>query len=174
MIVLQRISDGASIQTWSTLPRVFVCALGEVNGASVGWQSGDFRLVDVPDPQPEPPTVAELKAYAAEKRWQVEVGGVLVEVAPGVSVPVPTDDRAKLLILGAAQTLTPDATAPFVAGGVVYGTLSGAQFVALHAAVVAHVQATFPVLAELITQIDAGTVTSTTQIDAAAWPGGAP
>lgn len=115
-------------------------------------------------------SAAELKAYAAQKRWNVEVGGIAVEIAPGASVPVPTDDRAKLLILGAAQTLAPEATSPLVIGGVVYGTLTGAHFQALNAAVVAHVQATFPVLAGVLAAIEAGTITTLAQIDAAAWP----
>lgn len=115
-------------------------------------------------------TIAALKAYAALKRWKVETGGVAVEIAPGVSVSVPTDDRAKLLILGAAQTLAPEAVSPLVIGGVVYGTLTGAHFQALNSAVVAHVQATFPVLAGVLSAIDAGQITTTAGIDAAPWP----
>ena len=43
---------------------------------------------------------AALRAYAADKRWRVEVGGITIN---GVSVP--TDDRAKLLLFGAAMCM---------------------------------------------------------------------
>ena len=107
----------------------------------------------------------QLVAYAATKRWQKEVGGIVVN-----GIPVPTDDRAKLLILGAAQTLADNASAPFVSGGVNYGTLTGVQFRALNAAIVAHVQASFVALADVLSGIKAGSVTTTGQVDAAKWP----
>src|SRR4051812_22845361 len=68
-----------------------------------------------PDPAPAPPAV-DLRAYASSKRWEVEIRGITVQ---GLSVP--TDDRAKLLILGAAQTLGDSDEAPFVNAGVNYG-----------------------------------------------------
>ncbi len=111
-------------------------------------------------PYTAPP--GDLVAYAANKRWQKEVGGVVIN-----GMPVPTDDRAKLLILGAAQTLADEATAPFVVNGVNYGTFTGVQFQAVNSAVVAHVQATFMTLATVLAGIAGNSVTTTAQIDAA-------
>ena len=95
-----------------------------------------------PTPSPDVPLtpeaqIAALKAYAAAKRYSIEQGGISVG---GLSVP--TTDRAKLLIFGAASTLADDASADFVVGSTVT-PLTGAQFKALHAAIVAHVQGCF-------------------------------
>ena len=108
------------------------------------------------------PTAAALKAYATAKREEKENSGTTMG-----PVPVPTHDRAKLLILGAAQTMADTDTSPFVVGGVNYGNLTGLQFQAANAAVVAHVQGTFATLATVIAAIDAGTITTTAAIDEA-------
>lgn len=110
-----------------------------------------------------PPTI-DLRAYAAEKRWKIEVGGV-----PFGGLRLPSDDRAKTLIMGAAGAMSDAATAPFVLGSTVV-TLTGAQFKAAHAAIVAHVQACFATQVAVLAAIDAGTIATTAQIDAAAWP----
>lgn len=109
-----------------------------------------------------PPSVAALKAYAAQKRWEKEVGGIVIN-----GVPVPTDDRAKLLLLGAAQSMPDGSSSNLVIGGVDYGSFTKAQFQAINAAVVAHVQATFPLLASVLTAIEAGTITDKAGVDAA-------
>lgn len=105
-----------------------------------------------------------LRAYAIDKRWRVEVGGITIN-----DVPVPTNDRAKLLLLGAAQCMADESTSKLVIDGVDYGTYSKAQFVAINAAVIAHVQGTFPVLAAVISDINDGTITTVAEIDAADW-----
>jgi hypothetical protein len=114
----------------------------------------------VADPYVPPPV--DFAAYAADARWRSETGGIAVG-----SLQVPTDDRAKLLILGAAQMLGDADTAPFIANGVNYGNVSGAQFRAINAAITTHVQATFATLATVMTGISAGTITTTAAIDAA-------
>ena len=108
------------------------------------------------------PDGSDLAAYAAHKRWQVEVGGMIFN-----GINVPTDDRAKLLILGTAMTMAEDATAPFIISGVNYGMLSGAQFKAVNVAVVAHVRSTFPALASVLAAIEGGTIMTAEQVDAA-------
>jgi hypothetical protein len=105
---------------------------------------------------------ALLKSYAAEKRWNKEVGGTLVN-----GVPVPTDDRAKLLLLGAATSMVDGSSSNLVIAGVNYGVFTKIQIQALNDAVVAHVQATFPLLATVLAGIDAGTITTMEQIDTA-------
>ncbi len=102
---------------------------------------------------------ADLKAYAAEKRWAKETGGTVV-----LGTPIPTDDRAKVLLLGAAMSMADTDTAPFVVGAVAV-TLTGAQFKALYAGLVAHVQACFTLQSTCIAAIDAGTITTKAHVD---------
>lgn len=61
-------------------------------------------------------------------------------------------------------------SASMVVNGVNLGSFPKAVFSAINAAVIAHVQSTFPVLASVIASINNGTITTTAQIDAAAWP----
>lgn len=105
---------------------------------------------------------AKLRAYAIDKRWRVETGGTTVN-----SIPVPTDDRAKLLLLGAANSMADGSSAPLVINGVNYGTLTKAQFQAINTAIVAHVQNTFTTLASVLASIDAESITTTEAIDGA-------
>lgn len=101
-----------------------------------------------------------LIAYAATKRWQQEVGGILYN-----GLTIPTNDRAKLLVLGAAMTLEDDATVPFIVGGVVYDKLSGTDFRALNAAITKHVQLSFAALASVLASIADGTIKTETDVD---------
>lgn len=121
---------------------------------AVDWQTGEITVAA--------PTVAMLKAYASDKRWQVEVGGT---VAGGITIP--TDDRAKTMIGRAARTGSAVPSTPFIVGGVNYGVLTKAQFEALDAAVDVHIAATFETLAAVIAAIDAGTITTTAELDEA-------
>lgn len=119
---------------------------------------------DIAASAPLPLTANDLKAYAADKRWRVETGGIV-----RMGLTVPTDDRAKLLLLGASSGMGDDETAPFNVGtGSV--VINGAQFKALYAAVFAHVQACMARQTEIMAVIDAGTITTTAQIEAASWP----
>jgi hypothetical protein len=106
------------------------------------------------------PAVA-LRAYASNRRWEKEVGGIAFNGAA-----VPTNDRSKLLILGAAMRLADEATSPFIIDGVVLATLTGEQFRALNAAVTAHVQATYAVLADVLADIASEDITTVEEIDA--------
>ena len=121
------------------------------------------------DYTPPVPTAADLKARAAERRWAAETGGIDAAVAPGTTIRVPTDDRAKLLLLGASTAMADGDTAPFVVGAVAV-TLSGVQFRAIYGAIVAHVQACFATQTAVLAAIDAGTVTSLAEVDAWPWP----
>lgn len=110
-----------------------------------------------------PPPV-DLVAFIAEKRWRVETGGV-----PFGGMILPSDDRAKMLIMGAAGAMANGDSAPFVMGGTIV-TLTGAQFKAAHAAIVAHVQACFTKQAQLLAERSAGSITTVEQVELAAWP----
>lgn len=105
-----------------------------------------------------------LWTYAAAKRFEKEVGGLTV-----AGVPVSTDDRSKLMIMGAR--LAAEANAGFTtdwvgADGEVH-QLSAADMIAISDAVLAHVAQCFSTYAGVKSQIDANAITTIAQIDAA-------
>ena len=128
----------------------------------VGVQARPFldRFVDgvvVPVPTPEPTLderKATLLARLAERRWEVETGGVTIG-----GMTVETDDRSKLLIVNAAARAREDSTytVRWKIGPGTFITLDAATLIAAEAAVFAHVQRCFAREAELSGQIDAAT-----------------
>lgn len=114
---------------------------------------------------PLAPTVTQdqLLAYAADRRWRREVGGILVG-----TVPVATDDRSKIMIMGArvAAATSPEwETVWHGADGLTY-PLNAAAMIAISNAVEAHVNATFATFAAVKVDIEAGTITTLAAIDA--------
>ena len=116
------------------------------------------RLVDgvvVPIPTPEPTLEAKqgsLLARLAERRWEVETGGVTIG-----GMTVETDDRSKLLIVNAAARAREDSTytVRWKVGPGTFITLDAAALISVEAAVFAHVKRCFAREAELSDQIDA-------------------
>jgi hypothetical protein len=105
-----------------------------------------------------------LWTYAAEKRHATEVGGVSV-----AGIAVATDDRAKIMVLGAriAAEATAGFTADWVAADGSVHALTAADMIGISDAVLAHVNGCFSVYAGVKSQIDAGVITTIAQIDAA-------
>lgn len=125
---------------------------------AIGW-SWDGTAANPPDA-----VAIDLVAYAADRRWQREVGGITVS-----AIPIATDDRSKLMIAGArlAAMADPEWTTPWHgADGGIY-PLDAAAIVAISDAVSAHVQATFTAFATVKAAIASGTITTTAEIDAA-------
>jgi len=106
---------------------------------------------------------AKLIAYVGEKRWNLEVGGMTFA---GMSVP--TDDRAKLLLMGSAGSMADEDTAPFVVSGNVVN-LTGLQFKAIYAAIIARVKALFEKQADVISKINSDEITTIDQINSYDW-----
>lgn len=108
--------------------------------------------------------VTDLKAYAADKRWRKEVGGIVVN-----GVPIATDDRSKQMIMGArlAAEADPNFTTPWVANDNSVHTLSAAEVIAISNAVLAHVAGCFATYATVAPQIESGAIAGAAQIDAA-------
>ena len=105
-----------------------------------------------------------LISYARNKRWEVEVGGTLVS-----GIPVSTDDRSKLMIIGARVAAAADPAWSTVwqgADGQPY-PVNAEAMLAISDAVQAHTNATFTALAGVLSGIDAGTITTRAQIDGA-------
>lgn len=99
--------------------------------------------------------VAQVRDQIAALRYQAEIAGITIN-----GMRVETDDRAKLLINGAAVEAMLDADYVLkwkTAEGFI--ELTGAQVSGIARAVRAHVQACFDREAELLAELEAGTLT---------------
>lgn len=146
-----------------------IAAMGREAWYRCSYAEGELRVPDdladaIKAIDPERVPAAALVAYATAKRWQVEVGGVTIG-----GMAVATDDRSKVMILGARVAAQADpewATVWHGADGGAY-PLNAAAMVAVSNAVEAHVNATFALFAQVKADIDAGKITTVTEIDAA-------
>jgi len=117
---------------------------------------------------PPPPVVIEpaaLKAHAAARRWLAQIAGT----ASGI----PTDDGSRAAVAQAIQSIDLGIIVAPVAwkGQAGFVDLTRADLVAMAQAMASHVQACFDFeRADVLVQIANGTITTTAQIDAAAWP----
>lgn len=139
-------------------------------GQVARFVDGAWVIEDVPAPEPVPePPPPDLVAHAADRRWQKEVGGIIV-----AGIPVATDDRSKLMITGARLAAMADPAWTTVWHGSDGGTypLNVAAMVAISDAVQAHVNGTFETFASVKAAIEAGTVTDKAGVDAAFGDGG--
>lgn len=114
------------------------------------------------------PTKSDLENYLAQKRWEIETGGTVFN-----GMTIPTDDRAKILLEGAAEDLTDTETTSFKVNGQ-WATLSGLTMRAVRNAMRAHIKACFAKEAEISSLINSDDpniqITTKAQIDAANWP----
>lgn len=107
---------------------------------------------------------ARLAAYAREMRWRKEVGGIIVG-----GVPVATDDRSKMMIIGARVAAAVDPAWQTVwqgADGNAY-PVDAAAMLAISDAVHAHVNATFTTLSAVLSAIEVGQITTEEEVQAA-------
>lgn len=130
-----------------------VTVAGDGKSASAVYSPTDKPLSDV--------KAAKL-AKLAQKRWEVECGGITVAEAT-----IATDDRSKTLMNGKYRTAekNPDATHRWKgpAGEI---TMTSAQVIAIGDAVSAHVQACFDRELDLIAEVEAAaTVAAVRAID---------
>lgn len=123
--------------------------------------------------QEEPPapsaTKQQLAAYANAKQWAVATGGRIVSVG-GDAMPFSTSPESMVLISGQALRLQqPGAPASvnWQVGATDFVVISAADFIAAATAIADFVQATFDALPAVFAGIEAGTVTTTAEIDAA-------
>lgn len=134
-----------------------------------------MRFVDgefLPPVDSKPPTDAERKAaliaYLKDRRWRIENAGIVV-----ASVPIATDDRSKMMLIGsrlAAMAAPETYTTPWAALDGTTHQFDAAQMIAVSDAALAHVQACFTLQGELWAAIEAATITTKEEIDAAGWP----
>lgn len=106
----------------------------------------------------------DLVAYAADQRWKKETGGFTLN-----GMHIATDDRSKIMISGArvAAEADPNFTTQWKVADGSFVTLDAAMIVAISNAVSTHVSNCFALEAQVLAQIEAGTITTATEIDAA-------
>lgn len=121
---------------------------------------------------------AALKAYAGDRRWLVETAGVAITLG-GVTVVMATDEASITKLKTARDGLRDgdvvDANGdPLETVEVVIGqtaaTLDEAAITAAIRAGIRHVQQAYAAQSAVYAAIDAGTITTIQQIDAADWP----
>lgn len=118
----------------------------------------DAELNDIPGRQRR-----RLIVYAADRRWRREAGGIVVG-----GVPVATDDRSKVMIVGARVAAEANAawsTNWHGADGQIY-PINASDMIAISAAVEAHINSCFAIFAQVKMKIEAGVITSISDIDA--------
>ncbi len=118
-----------------------------------------------------PPTQAQLIAYANSTQWGLATGGFTVTIA-STACTFKTDDVSTGLITGKAvrlSQLSPPATInwQFVSG---YVLITATEFIAAATQIADFVQATFDSLESVLASIASGAITTTAQVDSAAWP----
>jgi hypothetical protein len=119
-------------------------------------------------PIPPPPTVDELKSYAAEKRWQVEVGG-----APWNGHVVQTDREAQtkliaeFVAMGAGLRADPS---PWKMRGGNFLMLTNEQMGSVIMTVRTHVATAFATEANVLEGVEDKLISNYAQIDNASWP----
>lgn len=140
-------------------PDVAAALQGVSEDVEAGWTFADGEFTAPVPIEPEP---ADLAAYAAQRRWEVETGGV--EVAGNT---VATDRESQALINGAFNLVNamPQPIQFKAAGGFV--TLAPEDVVGIAIAVGQHVQACFAKEAEVLAGIDDGSISSVADVDAA-------
>jgi len=105
----------------------------------------------------------QLLAYAANKRWEIETGGITVG-----GVQIATDDRSKALINGTKAYLDANQTLTIkFKAGEGWVELGQEQITGIFTAVAAHVQSCFTAEAAIDARIGSGELTTAAAIDAA-------
>ncbi|SCD23648.1 DUF4376 domain-containing protein [Brucella inopinata] len=126
------------------------------------WRAPDGTLT-LP-PAAEPGETIDLPAYAAQKRWETEVGGIEIN-----GLTVATDDRSKTMISGArvAAQNDPQFSTQWKAADGTFTTINAAAVIAISDAMLAHVSNCFAIEARVLADIEAGTISTVEEIDAA-------
>ncbi len=165
--------DGYSIETVlhpDILPDYIVVPSGVDPVQGWSYVDGTFS-----PPPPVALSKAQLLQYAFVRQNMIAHGGASVNVGTS-SAPLMiacATDVVSLSLLATAVSVAaanPSGITAWVPTSGSPVTLSAAQVEALNTAVAAFIQSTFATLAAVAAAINAGTITTEAQIDAAAWP----
>lgn len=127
--------------------------------AIMAWKTMPGNVIEEPSH-----SLPDLPAYAARKRWEKEVGGININ-----GLIVATDDRSKTMISGArvAAQNDPQFSTQWKAADGTFTTINAAAAIAISDAMLAHVSHCFAIEARVLAGIEAGTISTVEQIDAA-------
>ncbi len=113
-------------------------------------------------------TTADLIAYAAAKRYEIETGGYTYD---SHSIATDRDSQSKITSVAvAANTVGSSFSTDWKCSDGTFFTLDQSGAIAMATAVMTFVSACFATEASVVTAINAGTTTTTADIDAASWP----
>lgn len=120
---------------------------------------------------PPAPTVAELLAYAADKRWRVEIGGLVLPSSAAIA----TDRETQSKLTAACIKASADSgyvVANWKLGPGIFTALDAGTIIAIGDAVASHVQAAFDAEAAVSAGVlaDPPTITTFAEIETAGWP----
>lgn len=132
-------------------------------GAWIGWKrKADGSFVDPRAAVSLPLTKADLVAYAAARRFEIETGGITVAGAP-----IKTDRESQNLINGARDLAKeePDEPIEFKTGPGTFFVVDAPTMLTIALKVGQHVRGSFARERQACLAIDAGTATSTADVD---------
>jgi Domain of unknown function (DUF4376) len=106
-----------------------------------------------------------LTTYAWDCRWRKEQAGITLSSG----MPIKSDDRAQAKITGAytAALVKPDMVTQWQAADGTVHDLDAAQITQMNYDLLTHINNCFAISSDVLAQIEAGTITALTQIDAA-------
>jgi hypothetical protein len=150
------------------MPYVSRDQIGNITGTFANPQPG--FATEFLQPTDAALTKPALLSYASAKQKQIMNGGISVN-----GVEASTDPASLVLLQGATTVATANNAATFqwVQNSGVAVTMTAAQMTAMFTAVTTFIQGTFTTLAAVLAAINAGTVTTTAQVDAfnsPSWP----
>ena len=117
------------------------------------------------NPPPQPLTVENLTAYAANKRWQVETGGILFQ-----GLPVSTDRESQAMIGRTLQTMELTGKPVKFKTGAGFFEMDLDLMRGLSLEIAAHVQLCFETEAVISEKIEAGEIKTFEEIEVFEWP----
>jgi hypothetical protein len=122
----------------------------------------DAALQDVLEPHG---LFANLKYYTVNKRWKKEQGGITTTAG----MPILTDDRSQAKINGTRIVAENNASlsTPWHAADGTFYTMASADIIAMSDDLQTHINNCFATSSDVQSQIDAGTITTRQQVDAA-------
>lgn len=115
----------------------------------------------------------DLIGYANDKQWKLATGGFTISFVSGPTVEFGTDGVGLALLNGAVarqSAANPPATVMWQTMPSTFVPLSGARIVAAGTKIADFIAASFAALQAVTSAIAAGTITTTAQVDAYAWP----
>ena len=132
--------------------------IDENDAEIVGWKWDGTNFID-----PSILSKTELDSYAAKKRYEKETGGITVS-----GIYISTDRQSQGMINGAFSfsQVFPNQTIKWKVADGVFADLNAQTITGIAVAVATHIQTCFATESTVNSQIQSGTITTSTEIDA--------